>query len=247
MYNFGRRNAGKTIAVRGLGFHPRAVDAHNKTSKPCKPQLVSKRLLDQLRERLRYMHYSLRTEQAYVHWVKAFVRWHGLRHPREIGAAEVERFLTHLATDRHVSSATHRQALSALVYLYREVLDIDLPWMDDLQRPAIRKRIPAVLTVDEVRRLLGAMESEDEAALLARLLYGTGMRLMEGLRLRVKDLSFERNVIVVREGKGAKDRVLMLPRSLAEPMRRQLERSREVWAVDRGAGVPDETIQRDFP
>jgi site-specific recombinase XerD len=135
----------------------------------------------------------------------------------------------------------------SLVYLYREVLDIDLPWMDDLQRPAIRKRIPAVLTVDEVRRLLGAMESEDEAALLARLLYGTGMRLMEGLRLRVKDLSFERNVIVVREGKGAKDRVLMLPRSLAEPMRRQLERSREVWAVDRGAGVPDETIQRDFP
>jgi integron integrase len=214
------------------------VDAHNKTSKPCKPRLVSKRLLDQLRERLRYMHYSLRTEQGYVHWVKAFVRWHGLRHPREMGAAEVERFLTHLATDRHVSPATHRQALSALLYLYREVLDIDLHWMDDLQRPAMRKRIPAVLTVDEVRRLLGAMESEDEAALLARLLYGTGMRLMEGLRLRVKDLSFERNVIVVREGKGAKDRVVMLPRSLAEPMRRQLERSREVWAADRGAGVP---------
>jgi len=135
MYNSGRRNAGKTIAVRGLGFHPRAVDAHNKTSKPCKPRPVSKRLLDQLRERLRYMHYSLRTEQAYVHWVKAFVRWHGLRHPREMGAAEVERFLTHLATDRHVSPATHRQALSALLYLYREVLDIDLPWMDDLQRP----------------------------------------------------------------------------------------------------------------
>jgi len=91
------------------------MDAHNKTSKPCKPRLVSKRLLDQLRERLRYMHYSLRTEQAYVHWVKAFIRWHGLRHPREMGAAEVERFLSHLANDRHVSPATHRQALSALL------------------------------------------------------------------------------------------------------------------------------------
>jgi len=238
MYNSGRRNTGKAIAVRWLGFHPRAMDAHNKTSKPCKPRLVSKRLLDQLRERLRYMHYSLRAEQAYVHWVKAFIRWHGLRHPREMGTTEVERFLTHLATERPVSPATHRQSLSALLYLYREVLDIDLPWMDELQRPAMRKRIPAVLTVDEVRRLLGAMESDGEPTLLARLLYGTGMRLMEGLRLRVKDLSFERNVIVVREGKGAKDRVVMLPRSLAEPMRRQIERSREVWAADRAAGVP---------
>jgi len=118
------------------------------------------------------------------------------------------------------------------------VLDVDLPWMKEIDRPAMRKRIPAVLTVDEVRRLLGAMEGEGEAALLARLLYGTGMRLMEGLRLRVKDLSFERNVIVVREGKGAKDRVVMLPRSLAEPMRLQLERSRALWAADRAAGHP---------
>ena len=110
--------------------------------------------------------------------------------------------------------------------------------MKEIDRPAMRKRIPAVLTVDEVRRLLGAMEGEGEAALLARLLYGTGMRLMEGLRLRVKDLSFERNVIVVREGKGAKDRVVMLPRSLAEPMRLQLERSRALWAADRAAGHP---------
>jgi integron integrase len=118
------------------------------------------------------------------------------------------------------------------------VLDVDLPWMQELDRPAMRKRIPAVLAVDEVRRLLGAMESDGEEGLLARLLYGTGMRLMEGLRLRIKDLSFERGVIVVREGKGAKDRVVMLPRSLVDPMRAQLERSPALWAADRAAGQP---------
>jgi site-specific recombinase XerD len=197
------------------------------------------RLLDLVRDAIRRRHYSLRTEQAYVHWVKAFIRWHGLRHPREMAAAEVERFLAHLANDRHVSPATHRQALSALLYLYREVLDVDLPWMQELDRPAMRKRIPAVLTVDEVRRLLGAMESEGEAALLARLLYGTG-HAADGVPAAAREGPVVRaDVIVVREGKGAKDRVVMLPRSLAEPMRRQLERvARSLGGRSRRPGFP---------
>lgn len=208
----------------------------NQSAKPCKPTLMSKRLLDQLRERIRYMHYSLRTEEAYVYWVRFFIRWHGLRHPRDMGAPEVERFLTHLATVRRVSASTHKQALSALLYLYKEVLDKDLPWMQDLMRPVTRQRIPTVLTVAETQRLLLYMSGV--TGLLAHLLYGTGLRLMEGLRLRVKDICFERNVIIVREGKGAKDRVVMLPRAVIPALRAQLQYSRSLWAADRAAGRP---------
>lgn len=208
----------------------------NQSAKPCKPALMSKRLLDQLRERIRYMHYSLRTEEAYVYWVRFFIRWHGLRHPREMGAPEVEQFLTHLATVRRVSVSTHKQALSALLYLYREVLDKDLPWMQDLARPATRQRIPTVLTVAETQRLLLCMNGV--TGLLAHLLYGTGLRLMEGLRLRVKDICFDRNVIIVREGKGAKDRVVMLPQAVVPSLRAQLQHSRSLWAADRAARYP---------
>lgn len=197
---------------------------------------MSKRLLDQLRERIRYMHYSLRTEEAYVYWVRFFIRWHGLRHPLDMGAPEVERFLTHLATVRRVSASTHKQALSALLYLYKEVLDKDLPWMQDLARPVTRQRIPTVLTVAETQRLLLCMSGV--TGLLAHLLYGTGLRLMEGLRLRVKDICFERNIIIVREGKGAKDRVVMLPRVVIPALRAQLQYSRSLWAADRAAGHP---------
>jgi integron integrase len=210
--------------------------SNNKSAKPCKPALMSKRLLDQLRERIRYMHYSLRTEQAYVYWVRFFIRWHDLKHPREMGAPEVERFLTYLATERRVSASTHKQALSALLFLYKEVLDMDLPWMQDLARPATRTRIPTVLTVAETQRLLLGMNGV--TGLLAHLLYGTGLRLMEGLRLRVKDICFERNVIVVREGKGAKDRVVMLPRAVIPALRVQLHYSRSLWAADRAARMP---------
>ena len=154
----------------------------------------SPRLLDQLREVLRYKHYSLRTEEAYLYWVKFFVRWHGrngqVRHPREFGAAEVEQFLSMLTNQRHVSVSTHNQALSALLFLYREVLGVQLPWLDDVQRPTRPRRIPSVLTVAEVAALLGAMTGVE--LLLAKLLYGTGMRLNEGLRLRVKDADFDR-------------------------------------------------------
>lgn len=129
-----------------------------------------------------------------------------------MGAPEVEAFLSMLANERRVSASTHNQALSALLFLYREVLGIELPWMDGIKRPAPTKRIPSVLTKDEVAGVLAQME--DEPALLARLLYGTGMRLMEGVRLRVKDVDFDRRVIIVREAKGNKDRVVMLPQSL---------------------------------
>jgi integron integrase len=201
-----------------------------------RPPLRSARLLDQLRERIRYRHYSLRTEQTYVYWVRAFVRHHGLRHPREMGAAEVEAFLRHLANARSVSPSTHKQALCAILFLYREVLDVELPWMQELVRPKARVRVPVVLSREEVARLLAHVPGE--FALFVQLLYGAGLRLIECLRLRIKDLDFERGVIVVREGKGGKDRVVMLPASLRGALKQQVARAREVWARDRAAGRP---------
>ena len=203
--------------------------------KPRSPPLQSIRLIDQVRERIRYLQYSLSTEKVYLYWVRFFVRWHGrdgtMTHPRTMGAPEIEAFLTMLATERKVSTSTHNQALSALLFLYREVLNLDLPWMDGINRPAAKRRIPSVLTKDEVAGLLAQMEGV--TALLARLLYGTGMRLMEGIRLRVKDVDFDRHVIIVREAKGNKDRVVMLPRSLVPAMRLQLLAARAVWEADR--------------
>jgi site-specific recombinase XerD len=159
-----------------------------------------------VREVLRYKYYSLKTEQAYLYWVRFYVRWHGrhgqMQHPRDMGCAEVTLFLTMLANERRVSVSTHNQALSALLFLYRHVLAIDLPWLTNLERPTRARRIPSVLTGAEVASLLSAMDGE--MALLAKLLYGTGMRLMEGLRLRVKDVDFDRQVEVVREAKGAR-------------------------------------------
>ena len=165
-----------------------------------------------------------------------------MTHPRDMGAKQVEAFLTMLATERKVSGSTHNQALSALLFLYREVLEEDLPWLTDINRPTQVRRIPSVLTKDEVAGLLAAMEGV--TALLARLLYGTGMRLMEGMRLRVKDVDFDRHVIIVREAKGNKDRVVMLPRSLAPALQKQMMAARALWQADRqtqraGVQVPD--------
>jgi integron integrase len=181
------------------------------------------------------MHYSLRTEEAYVYWVRDFVRWAGQRHPRTMGAGEVQAFLSMLANERRVATATHRQALSALLFLYREVLGIDMPWLQQLGRPVPHKRIPVVLTHVEVQALLARM-GDGVTGLLARLLYGTGMRLLEGVRLRVKDLDLVRQVIVVRDGKGGKDRVVMLPRVLEAPLRAQFARAHALWQDDRDAG-----------
>ena len=198
------------------------------------------RLLEQVREVIRYKHYSLKTEEAYLYWVRFFVKWHGrqgqMRHPRDLGATEVQQFLSMLTNQRKVSVSTHNQALSALLFLYRHVLGIQLPWLDDVQRPTRPRRIPSVLTATEVAALLDAMTGVE--LLLAKLLYGTGMRLNEGLRLRVKDVDFERQVVVVREGKGGKDRVVMLPRSIAPALRSQLAAGRALWEVDRGQQQP---------
>jgi integron integrase len=179
------------------------------------------KLLEQLRDRIRLKHYSLRTEQAYVQWTKRYIFFHGKRHPAEMGKTEVEAFLTALAVERNVTASTQAQALSALLFLYREVLRVDLPWLTEVTRAKKPARLPTVLTQQEVRALLKYVD-DPLLDLIVRLLYGTGMRLLECLRLRVKDVEFTRNEIVVRDGKGGKDRVTMLPASLADRLKAHL-------------------------
>lgn len=198
------------------------------------PPLRAVRLLDQLRERVRMLPYSRRTEQAYLYWSRAFIRFHGLRHPAEMGGPEVEAFMTHLASDRGLSPSSHRQALSALLFLYGKVLGLQLPWMQEIGRPVPKRRLPVVLSVDEVLSVLARLQGEHQ--LLARLLYGTGLRIAEALSLRVKDIDFAQRAIYVRQGKGGKDRVVMLPQSLVLPLREQLGRVRQVWAADVESG-----------
>ncbi|NZA01340.1 phage integrase N-terminal SAM-like domain-containing protein [Ottowia beijingensis] len=198
-----------------------------------------------MRSAARYRHFALATEKAYAHWVRAYVRFHGLRHPREMGAPEVEAFLTHLAEVRQVSPSTHKQALAALLFLYREVLKMDLPWMAEVGRPRAVRRLPVVLTTDELQRTLAGLEGSP--LLLAQLLYGTGMRVMEGLRLRVKDVDFDHGAIVVREAKGGKDRVVMLPVTLREPLRLHMARAHALWAQDRADGVPGWSCRMHWP
>ena len=189
-----------------------------------------------MRERIRYCHYGLRTEQSHVHWVRRFIRFHGLRHPRDMGACEVEAFLRHLVNRRQLSPSTHKQALCALLFLYREVLNVELPWMQELVRPKARVRVPVVLWREEAARLLEKVPGEHRS--FAQLSYGAGLRLLECLRLRIKDLDFDRGAIVVRCGKGRKDRVVMRPGSLRNALREQVARAREVWAGDRAANRP---------
>jgi integrase len=187
------------------------------------PPLRATRLLDQVRERARGLHYSVRTEEAYVFWCRDFVRFHGLRHPVEMGGPEVEAFLTHLAAQRGLSVSSHRQALSALLFFYGKVLGQQLPWMDEIGRPVPKRRLPVVLSAQKVAAVLAELDGVH--GLLARLLYGTGLRIEEALRLRVKDLDFANQAIFVRSGKGGKDRVVMMPRSLTQALRRHLPQS----------------------
>jgi len=207
------------------------------------------KLLDQVRDRIRVKHYSIRTETQYVQWSKRYILFHGKRHPRDMGQREIEAFLTHLAVEGSVSASTQNQALSALLFLYREVLEMEVPWLDKVVRAKRPQRLPVVLTMQEVRTLLGKMEGVH--GLLARLLYGTGMRLMEVIRLRVKDIEFARGEIVVRDGKGAKDRVTMLPESVKADLRAHLAWRREVFERDLQAGkaavyLPD-ALARKYP
>jgi integron integrase len=201
-----------------------------------RPRFHSTRLLDQLREAIRYRHRALKTEKAYLYWVRRFIRFHGLRHPRDMGAVEVEAFLIDLATTRKCAPSTHKQALAALLFLYREVLSLDLPWMQNIGRPMTPPRIPVVLSRFEVARLLEKVEFSH--SLIVKLLYGSGLRLMECLRLRTKDVDFDRRVIVIKEAKGGKDRVVMLPEPLILPLRAQLARSHGLWEMDRARQIP---------
>jgi integron integrase len=207
------------------------------------------KLLDQVRDRLRVKHYSIRTETQYVQWIKRFILFHDKRHPRDMGAAEVEAFLTHLAVAGRVAASTQNQALSALLFLYREVLGMNLPWLDGVVRARQPQRLPVVLTRQEVTGVLDRMNGLH--GLMARLLYGTGMRLMECVRLRVKDIDFERAEILVRDGKGAKDRVTMLPQSLVSPLQDHLRWRRQLFEDDRAKGMatvylPD-ALDRKYP
>ncbi|MDP2752498.1 MAG: integron integrase [Rhodocyclaceae bacterium] len=214
---------------------------------PLSPQ--APKLLDQVRDRLRLKHYSIRTETQYVQWIRRFILFHGKRHPSNMGAVEVEAFLTHLAVEGKVAAATQNQALSALLFLYREVLGVDLPWLDKVVRAKTPQRLPVVLTRQEVTAVLDGMSAVH--GLMARLLYGTGMRLMECVRLRVKDVDFERAEIVVRDGKGAKDRITMLPNTLIAPLQAHLKSRRILYESDNlqgkaGVYLPN-ALDRKYP
>lgn len=203
----------------------------------------SPRLLDQVRGRFRVKHYSIRTETAYLGWIRRYIHFHGIRHPAEMGRIEVEAFLTSLAVERNVSAATQNQALSALLFLYKEVIEIELPWLDNVTRAKKPARLPTVLTQEETAALLDRLDN-GEVKLIVRLLYGSGLRLLEGLRLRVKDVDLSRRELIVRDGKGGKDRVTMLAAQLVEPLRLQIAGRRSVHDEDllRGRGdvwLPD--------
>ena len=193
-------------------------------------------LLDAVREAVRVRHYSLRTERAYTLWIRRLVAFHRRRHPRELGAEEVAAFLSSLANVGNVAAATQNQALAAILFLYHEVLGLQLPWLADVVRAKKPRRLPSVLTQHESRHLLDCMEGLH--GLMARLMYGTGMRISECLALRVKDVDLARREIVVRQGKGGRDRITMLPASLVDPLRRQLGAARAVYERDRDANVP---------
>ncbi len=192
-------------------------------------------LLAEVRRVLRLHHYSLRTEQAYLGWIRRFVQENGRRHPRDLDGEDVERFLSALAVERHVAPGTQNQALAALLFLYRKVLDVEFPWLESVTRAKRTRRVPTVLDRDETRRLLAHLDGS--SGLVARLLYGSGLRIMEAVRLRIKDVDFARHEIVVRDGKGAKDRRVPLPASISEALRWQVERALEVHAQDRANGV----------
>ncbi len=192
------------------------------------------KLLDQVVSRLRVKHYSLRTEKTYVDWIKRYIWFHGKRHPQEMGAPEVEAFLSHLAVERTVSASTQNQAKSALLFLYKEVLQIELPWLDKITQAKAPKRLPVVMTREEVQSVLARMDGS--VWLIASLLYGSGLRIMECLRLRVKDVDFARCEILVREGKGFKDRVTMLSSSLVQPLKQHLERVKALHDEDLAKG-----------
>ena len=207
------------------------------------------RLLDQVRAKIRVKHYSLRTEQAYVDWIKRFILFNGKRHPAELGAGEVEAFLTYLASVREVAASTQNQAKSAVLFLYRDVLAIELPWLAHVEKAKASMRLPVVLTHEEVAQVLRRLDGVH--LLIGRLLYGTGLRIMEGVRLRVKDVEFSRREILVRDGKGRKDRISVLPQGVAPALKVQMQEAREIHAADLALGYGrvwlPHALERKYP
>lgn len=227
-----------------MSYHPENAAVRKSAPAPRKSAFM-----EQVRGCLRARRYSLRTERAYLGWIRRFILANGRRHPGELGGAQVEAFLTTLAVRDKVAASTQNQALAALLFMYREVLGQDLPWMENVIRARRPPKLPCVLSVGETMRLLACMDGR--MRVLASLLYGTGMRLMEGVRLRVKDVDTQRNEIIVRDGKGGKDRRTMLPASLREPLEAEIERARVLHRQDLDAGFGEvwlpHALERKYP
>jgi integron integrase len=213
---------------------------------PTKPM----KLEEQIRQACRVRHYSLATERSYVRWYLQFVRWAGLKHPATLGADRVEAWLSHLATEREVAASTQRQALAAILFLYRQVLGMQLPWLDNVTRAKQPQHLPRVLSQPEMQAVLSALP-RTSAGLAVALTYGTGMRRSDVLRLRVQDIDFDRRVITIRDGKGGKDRTTMLPASLERGLQAQLARRAQMHAVDIARGMVDvelpHALARKYP
>lgn len=210
---------------------------------------VKPKLLDQMRAKLRYLHYSIHTEHSYLEWVKQFIQFHDMKHPETMGAAEIEMFLNNLAIEKKVAASTQNQALSAVLFLYKEVLKQDPGWIGKSKRAKRPKKLPVVFSKSEVEKVLSFVDGV--YWIMAHLLYGAGLRLMESIRLRVKDLDFELNQIHVRDGKGGKDRLTMFPRMLKEPLRQHLKKVQYLHEKDMKDGYGEvylpEALERKYP
>ena len=191
-------------------------------------------LLEVVRNKIRVKHYSIRTEKTYIHWIKSYLHFHSMQHPRNLGAEHIETYLTHLAVNRNVSASTQNLAFSALLFLYKQVLEIELPKLGGVTRAKPSTRVPVVFTVNEASQVIQNLQPP--FSLMAKLQYGSGLRLMECIRLRVKDIDFEYKTITVRDGKGRKDRVTLLPDSAVDDLKFQLGKSKELNVFDRQAG-----------
>jgi len=228
---------------------PEVLPAGREAPASAAPVAGHPRLMTLFRDKVRMLHYSPRTEQAYRHWIRQFIFWSGMRDPRSMGAAEVEQFLSFLATHRTVSAQTQNQARSALLFLYGQVLGVKLPWLHSTPSAKTTRRLPTVLSTSEIQRLLARVSGR--SGLIMRLLYGTGMRITEALQLRVKDIDFDHRCIVVRQGKGDKDRVVTLPDALREPLQQQLQARAELHRTDQQRGMVDvylpDAIARKYP
>jgi len=206
---------------------------------------AGRKLLDVVREKMRTRHMAYRTEKTYLQWIRRYIAFHNRRHPRDLGGAEVEQFLTYLAVERKVTASTQSQALQALLFLYRQVLAADLPWLENVTRADRPKRLPVVLSRTEVRTVLSHLEGTPW--LVASLLYGSGLRVLEALRLRVKDVVLDRNMLVIRDSKGGKDRVTIVPEALERPLREHLGQLRSWFVSERRQGAPGVSLPHALP